>query len=1021
MKQTSSGFDMDQFRAPSSSYRGAPFWAWNGRLDRDRLLHQLRVFKAMGLGGAHLHPRTGMATPYMGGEFLDLVQACAEENDRLGQLTWLYDEDRWPSGFAGGLAMEDEAMWCRHLRITRRRLQPGEKLPCPVHHGPPQPQDRREFAAAWRLVFKDGFLAESVLVPEDHDAEPGDTLLFAYVEAEPAWLWFNNRQYADTLNPEAVRSFIRHTHERYAGRFGDRFGSPMPAIFTDEPLFRGNQRPASWDDEKDCFIAWTGTFPDTYRERFGEEVWDTLPAVLFDCTDGSHARARWRFHDHHTDRFVEAFAAQIGAWCESHGIALTGHMMFEASLEDQTRWVGEAMRSLRHFQLPGIDMLCDAVELSTAKQAQSVSRQLGRNGVMSELYGVTNWDFPFAGHKRQGDWQAALGVTLRVPHLTWYQMGGEAKRDYPASFGEHVPWWREYALIEDHFARVAVALKSGKPRCRLAVIHPVESVWTVYGPAASEPQRTDLEQGFQNTLLWLLDGMVDADLVSESVLAGLSTEGQGSGFRVGEMSYDAVVLPPMLTIRRMTLQRLNAFSLAGGRVILLGSPPALVEGEASGEPASAAAGWVRLPCSRRQLLAAVEEVRDVAVLKPNGQPASGLFYQMRECEDGSRILFVCRTRPGESDLTLRVKGRWNVLSLNTEDGSCSSRGATMEGSVTSVPVELHEGGHALMLLRPGIPSEAPGPARRWHERTRLDGPVPVSLDEDNVLVLDRAAWRLDGGDWRDEMEVLRLDNAARSALGMPPRHGEIAQPWAVPPAPDSHRVSLRYSIAVDAGTGPLRLALEDADRAEIRLDGVVLAVRPDGYWVDSAFQCVAVSPLPAGEHVLEITWPFGGGAGLEACYLLGDFGVSVSGRHVRLTAPVRSLAWGDWTRQGLPFYGGNVTYHSEYDAGDIPLALRIPHARAALVGVSAGGRRVGSISRAPWECGLPAGNGRMSLDLCAFGTRVNCFGQLHNCASNYRWWGPGSWRTSGDEWSDEYQLRPAGILVAPQVCVPGTK
>ena len=60
---------------------------------------------------------------------------------------------------------------------------------------------------------------------------------------------------------------------------------------------------------------------------------------------------------------------------------------------------------------------------------------------MSELYGVTNWDFDFMGHKGQGDWQAALGVVLRVHHLTWVSMKGEAKRDYPASIGYQVPWF----------------------------------------------------------------------------------------------------------------------------------------------------------------------------------------------------------------------------------------------------------------------------------------------------------------------------------------------------------------------------------------------------------------------------------------------------------------------------------------------------------------------------------------------------------------------------------------------------
>ncbi len=64
--------------------------------------------------------------------------------------------------------------------------------------------------------------------------------------------------------------------------------------------------------------------------------------------------------------------------------------------------------------------------------------------MLSELYGVTDWSYDFRGHKLQGDWQAAMGVTVRVHHLTWVSMEGEAKRDYPASIGYQSPWYKEY-------------------------------------------------------------------------------------------------------------------------------------------------------------------------------------------------------------------------------------------------------------------------------------------------------------------------------------------------------------------------------------------------------------------------------------------------------------------------------------------------------------------------------------------------------------------------------------------------
>ncbi|MBR2850231.1 MAG: tRNA-guanine transglycosylase, partial [Clostridia bacterium] len=96
-------------------------------------------------------------------------------------------------------------------------------------------------------------------------------------------------------------------------------------------------------------------------------------------------------------------------------------MMAESTLDDQTSYAGEVMRAYRSFGIPGIDMLCGFFEFTTAKQCQSAVRQYGRSGMLSELYGVTGWDFDFRGHKLHGDWQAALGVTVRVPHLSWVE------------------------------------------------------------------------------------------------------------------------------------------------------------------------------------------------------------------------------------------------------------------------------------------------------------------------------------------------------------------------------------------------------------------------------------------------------------------------------------------------------------------------------------------------------------------------------------------------------------------------
>lgn len=112
----------ERFRNPGSEYRGAPFWAWNDKLDKETLLRQIAIFEEMGFGGFHMHVRTGLDTPYLSDEYLDMIKACNQEARERGMLSYLYDEDRWPSGAAGGLVTADWRYRERYGRLSPRYL-----------------------------------------------------------------------------------------------------------------------------------------------------------------------------------------------------------------------------------------------------------------------------------------------------------------------------------------------------------------------------------------------------------------------------------------------------------------------------------------------------------------------------------------------------------------------------------------------------------------------------------------------------------------------------------------------------------------------------------------------------------------------------------------------------------------------------------------------------------------------------------------------------------------------------------
>jgi hypothetical protein len=1016
--------DLDLFRHPPAHYRGAPFWAWNNRLDLEQLLRQMRTFRQMGMGGFHIHARTGLATSYLGDEFMTIVRRCVDAAKAQGLYVWLYDEDRWPSGAAGGLVTQDPRYCARHLLLTVRPYhgQPASPQFTSLAHG--QRNENGTLLARYQVVLRHGHLVSYRRLAADEALPANGTVWYAYAETAIPSPWFNNQTYVDTLNPAAMAAFIAATHERYRAVVGDEFGRAIPAIFTDEPQFTHKRGLQYADDTTDVILPFTDDLFETYAATYHERLEDTLPEVIWNLPDGRASLTRYRYHDHICERFTSASVDQLGTWCREHGLLLTGHMMEEPTLQSQTAALGEAMRAYRSFQLPGIDMLCDRQELNTAKQAQSAARQYGRPGVASELYGVTNWDFDFVGHKAQGDWQATLGVTVRVPHLTWVSMAGEAKRDYPASIGYQSPWYHRYALIEDHFARLNTVLTRGTPIAHVGVIHPIESFWLCFGPQdQSAAECAERETAFAQLTEWLLFGQIDFDFIAESLLPDLCPAQASAPLKVGQCAYSLIIVPSLRTIRATTLERLEAFHAAGGQIIFAGEIPSLVDAMPSDQAQRLAAQAQCIPFTERAILEAVDGVREISITTASGARATTVLTQMRS--DGpTRYAFLCQTDRQHDLPQTRVQfaGTWQITQFDTLTGEVHRLPGTHRDGRTTIVTTLPAHGSLLVGLSPTASTTPDLPAsRRWREHTRLSDPVPVQLAEPNVLLLDRAAYRLDDGEWQPEDDILRLDNHLRTALGYPLRYEALAQPWTHPAdAIPAHRLHLRFSFTSEIALAGAELALEYGTSTTIALDGQPILAVVAGWYVDEAIGRIALPPMEPGTHTLEVTVPYGPLTDVEACYLLGDFGVRVYGRHATITPPVRSLAFGDWTRQGLAFYGGNITYRTTLQVPALGnYALHIPHFAAPLLDLVVDGRPPAPLAFAPYTLEVgPLAPGTHTLEIIAYGNRVNTFGNIHHPPERPIWYGPNAWRTQGDEWTDEYQLRPQGILSAPHILIP---
>ncbi len=1012
------------FKNPSGEYRGAPFWAWNCKVTKEQIDDQTEVFLRMGMGGAHIHCRTGMNIPYMSEEFLDQVSYAHEKFREKGMLTWLYDEDRWPSGYGGGFVTKDPEFRMRFLVFSPEEIPEGV------------PEDRgRDVSAAViirsasrKLLKRYGVLLNADGTMEDYRAlEDGEEIpegydpWYAYLEISGDNVWFNNQAYVNTLDEKAIARFLEVTHEKYGEKMGEYFGKDIPAIFTDEPQFAHKTRLGRAHDRKAQFIPYTDDFEETYEAAYGEEFLKYLPEVFWERAEEPVSETRYRYHDHIAERFARAYADQTGSWCTGHGIALTGHMMEEPTLKSQTAALGEAMRSYRSFHIPGIDILCDSRELTTAKQAQSAVHQYGREGMVSEIYGVTNWDFDFRGHKLAGDWQAALGVTVRVHHLTWVSMEGEAKRDYPACIGYQSPWFEEYKLIEDYFARVNTALVRGKPVVRIGVIHPVESYWLKWGSEETTyADREAMEEKFDSLIKWLLYGLQDFDYIAESLLEDLP-EGE-KGFTAGKMRYDVILVPDCLTLRENTVMRLEAFAKEGGNVIFMGGVPEYVAARKNDRAAKLAGQCMKIPFEKRELMRRLEPYRMLDIRNQAGIPTDHFLYQMREDGENRWIFLAHGRKPEKPDsmekekLTISVSGIWRVDFYDALSGNVGEIPVFYKENRTVWEITSYACDSFLYCLKPGrCTLHKTVKATGRQQAVKLPESARVTLEEDNVLPLDMAEFRLDDGEWREKEEILRLDNQIREELGYPRRADAYAQPWIYGKQEYEHRVSLRFHINSEIDITDARLALENADITEVFWNNRKIEDPAEGYYVDKQIRTLKLDGVKTGENILEVHIPYHANVNVEAMYLLGDFGVKVGGCTAVLTEPVRELAFGDICTQGLPFYGGNLTLHMPVEIRqDGTLSVWVTKFRSPLIEVTLNGTEKRKIFKSPCRAEFEGvKKGSCELALKVFGNRKNTFGQLHNCSDTQTWCGPDAWRTTGENWAYEYQLTQTGILVSP--------
>lgn len=1000
-----------EFANPSNEWRGKPFWSWNGKLEKDELIRQVGVMKDMGFGGFFMHSRVGLATEYLGEEWFDLINAVADEGTRQGMINYLYDEDRWPSGTAGGyVTMKPE------YRLHKMKMTSFPKSADMVL------ADTLSAVFTCNLDGSSYTDLQRVHSVDEAMASKGQTVLAFYVQESERSNFYNGFTMVDAMNREATDYYISLTHDAYQENCGERIGSTITGIFTDEPhrgqIFNG-----------EASISWTAAMPDEYSKRFGGNILEDLPRIFLHPDGAIYDKAKWNYVELAQELFLENFVEPQEEWCREHGLAYTGHFLHEDNLTSQVVCQGSLMRDYEHQDIPGIDNLTQYSRAYwAAKQASSVAHQTGKKMILSELYGCSGWQMSFEDYKDAGDWQALFGINVRCPHLSWYTMKGEAKRDYPASINFQSGWYKDFKFVEDYYARLGLLIAQGEPACDLLVVNPIESVFaqisvdSFNGLSPRSASMNAIEDAYRNLFHWLAGAQIDFDYGDEDIMDRLASVGKdpegNTVLKVGKMAYKAVLVGNMATIRSSTLELLHEFASAGGKIVLAGDAPTMVDVQPSTDPAYIFDRFAtHADYNGPSIVSAVSAVvpRMAGITSASGEALPEIYCTVRK--DGDRTTYVMMSMDSKKsfdgvNVVLPETGEVSLWDCRT--GEVFSVGNTSGESATSLVLDFAPLQEYVYVVTdaPVTLQKAPVAVTAAYSKAE-DREYEYSLNELNVLPLDMVTFKAEGFSSDTPMDVLLADRAIRKHFGLKFRGGDMLQPWFFEKfvgdsKPSFGDVTLSYAFNVDVlPQGELFLCVESASDFEVTVNGNLLDTATDQWWIDPCYDKIPLdgSLLRKGKNIVTLKTVFTEDKNLENIYLVGDFGVSLSGSRTSLTSLPATLRIGDAVAQGLPFYTGTISYNM----GPVEASsVRITSFEGACVKARRG-EQMNMVAFPPFVQSVPQGDGDLWLDVVL--TRRNTFGPFHLAPAHQWAIGPEHFVINNTE---DYVTYPSGLLSLPE-------
>ncbi len=945
-----------KIKANKKDFGGLPFWSWNDKLEKDELIRQIHNMKDNGLNGFFMHARGGLMTEYCSDEWYDAIKACVDEAKKLDMEAWAYDENGWPSGFAGGKLLEDEKNFVAFLKHKIGEFDDNAFKVYALNNGVPSLVDSPDGSKEYLNIYRN-----------------------------------YSSSYVDILDKNIIKKFIDATHEEYKKRIGKDFGTTMPGFFTDEPQY---YRYAT---------AWSDTFITLFEETYGYSVFDVLPALFIDYDGAKELRYDYWALCH--KQYTESFAKQIYDWCTENGVQLTGHSIEEASLHFQMVCSGGVMPFYEYEHIPGVDHLTKTIRDDLQpKQVGSVAAQLGKRKVLTETFALCGWNVSPIELKRIAEWQYAGGVNLLCSHLYPYSERGERKYDYPAHYSEHLPWNKYLNLFNNYFANLGAALSLGKEKANVLILHPMHSFYLYFRREVGDDSAPHLEGAFHALLDKYSDNGVQYHLGDETIIRRHGKVENGK-FVIGLCDYDYVVIPETETIDQSTAELLKEYIASGGKIVKEGSIPTRIDGKTSD------LSWLKPNATFDDILASRE-----AFITKNGKPIPRMRINVRLTEEG-RTFFITNITSNEiKNACLKIKncsGVTNIdmLTLKEQGVKCEKNGKDL-----TVWLDFNESGSYFLTEEKKKQFK---PIELTSTRINVS-PNRFTLAKklENTLVLDFASLSYDGIEYEEKRYVkhihellLKRQREGRVFLKFnfnvselpkslmltvePLKSLEVTVNGAVVPVTDKWRLDRRFKVY---------------DIAKHALKGnneIVLSF--DYYQSQHVYDILFHSVMESLRNCLSLDTE------IEAIYLLGDFKVTSENEYAQgnngsmlntaftIDAPERSICLKDLITNGYPFFSGSIKVEKEFNVKESGYYQLKIDGNFSVLNVSLNGKKSETmLFDRIMTVKLNEGKNKLTLEI--INSMRNTFGPLHHTDHEPDFVAPRTFTNEGD-W-DENKIAP---------------